>query len=81
MKSFAISTALQSPSALTTSVAHFQVFIELLVFEIDRTSKTPEGRSATFRVRGSGFSFLFFFDLNCCTISRYISDFFEPSRR
>ena len=44
------------------------------------TSKTPEGRSATFRVQGSGFFFVFFFSslgcsesdfvgLNLCTIS------------
>ena len=36
-------------------------------------SKTPEGRSATFRVHGLGFFFFFFFfpffDLNCCKIS------------
>ena len=46
------------------------------------TSKTPGGRSATFRVQGSVFSFVFLFfsffdfhlfDLNCCTISCIIS--------
>ena len=44
----------------------------------NKTSKTLEGRSATFRVRGLGFVSLFFslgcsksdfFGLNCCTIS------------
>ena len=47
-------------------------------------SKTPAGRSATFRVQGLGLFFLFlFFDLNCCKISCNISykQFFEPSRR
>ena len=43
------------------------------------TSKTSEGRSATLRVQGS----VFFFDLNCCTISCNISykkkNIFQPS--
>ena len=54
----------------------------------EETSKTPEGRSGTFRVQGFGLflSFLFFFhfvDLNCCTISSHTSEknmLFEPSR-
>ena len=45
------------------------------------TNKTLQGRSATFRVQGSGFFFffftrvlkIFFFDLNCCTISSNFS--------
>ena len=51
-----------------------------------KTSKTLEGRGATFRLQGSVFP-IFHFDLNCCTISCDISSehiicisFFEPSR-
>ena len=53
------------------------------------TSKTPEGRSATFRVQDlfffDAFLIVFIFDLNCCTISwntseSLINQIFEPSR-
>ena len=68
---------------------HQRVFFEgnyiQLVTVIDRsnqTSKTPAGRSATFRVQGSGCFFLLlysgapnlFFGLICCTISSDIPE-------
>ena len=52
---------------------------------VEKTSKTPVGRSATFWGPGFVYLFIFFiFDLNCCTISCNTSSkqiiFFEPSR-
>ena len=70
---------------MTQCAAFKRAFLKRRLGRSESTSRTPEGRSATFGVRGFLvcfsslvfvflFSFVFFvFDLNCCTISCGIS--------
>ena len=49
-----------------------------ILFDVLKTSKTPEGRSATFRVQGLVFYFFFFAARFLVTLKK---TFFEPSHR